>query len=81
MSSSSGRGTWRGQRDGVHSQLRGVVHNCLDALAEAGLVRPELSLEVETSRLHALVDGLALHGVTTPEATTRASPGRCSALA
>ena len=31
-------------------------------------MRPELSREVETSRLHAIVDGLALHGITSLEA-------------
>jgi BetI-type transcriptional repressor, C-terminal len=54
----------------MHEALRGLVRRGLDALAEAGLVRPERSLEVETSRLHALVDGLALHGVTSPETMT-----------
>jgi BetI-type transcriptional repressor, C-terminal len=33
-------------------------------------VRKELSRELETTRLHALVDGLGLHGVTNPETMT-----------
>jgi BetI-type transcriptional repressor, C-terminal len=36
-------------------------------------MRPELSLELETSPLHAVLDGLALHAIAMPQATT---PGR-----
>jgi AcrR family transcriptional regulator len=57
----------RKQREETHRALRAFVRRCLDALAQAGLLRHDLSLELETSRLHALVDGLALHGVTSPE--------------
>jgi AcrR family transcriptional regulator len=57
----------REQRDQTYSALRQFIGRCIDALAEAGLMRPELSREVETSRLHAIVDGLALHGITSPE--------------
>jgi AcrR family transcriptional regulator len=60
----------REQRRAMHEALRGLVRHGLDALAQAGLVRSDVSLEVETSRLHALVDGLALHGVTSPETMT-----------
>jgi AcrR family transcriptional regulator len=60
----------RAQREETHQALRLFVRHCLGVLAEAGLMRPELSLEVETSRLHALLDGLALHGVTAPQTTT-----------
>jgi BetI-type transcriptional repressor, C-terminal len=57
----------REQREQTYSALRQFIGRCIDALAEAGLMRPELSREVETSRLHAIVDGLALHGITSPE--------------
>jgi AcrR family transcriptional regulator len=60
----------RAQREETHQVLRLFVRHCLVVLAEAGLMRPELSLEVETSRLHALLDGLALHGVTSPATTS-----------
>jgi AcrR family transcriptional regulator len=60
----------RAQRGETHRALRLFVRRCLVVLAEAGLTRPELSLEAETSRLHALLDGLALHGVTSPDTTT-----------
>ena len=60
----------RAQREETQRALRLFVRGCLVVLAEAGLMGPELSLEVETSRLHALLDGLALHGVTSPQTTT-----------
>jgi AcrR family transcriptional regulator len=60
----------RAQRDETHRALRLFVRRSLVALAEAGLMPSERSLEVETSRLHALLDGLALHGVTSSETTT-----------
>jgi AcrR family transcriptional regulator len=56
----------RAQREETQRALRSFVRSCLAALAEAGRMRPQLSLEAETSRLHALVDGLAVHGVTGP---------------
>jgi AcrR family transcriptional regulator len=60
----------RAQRDETHKALRRFVRRTIDALADAGLMRLELSRELETSRLHALIDGLALHGVTSPETMT-----------
>jgi AcrR family transcriptional regulator len=60
----------RAQREETHQALRLFVRRCLVVLREAGLTSPELSLAVETSRLHALLDGLALHGVASPETTT-----------
>jgi AcrR family transcriptional regulator len=60
----------REQRDATYEDLRAFVRQCVDGLAEGGLVRPELSRERETTRLHALVDGLALHGITAPDTIT-----------
>ncbi len=60
----------RRQRDATYEDLHGFVRQCVDALAAAGLVRPELSRELEARRLHALVDGLALHGITSPDTIT-----------
>jgi hypothetical protein len=60
----------REQRDETYADLRNLVRRCVGALAEAGLLRKGLSRELETTRLHALVDGLALHGVTNPETMT-----------
>jgi AcrR family transcriptional regulator len=60
----------RPQRDETYAALRRFVRTGIDALADAGLMRPSLSREAEARRLHALVDGLALHGVTSPTEMT-----------
>ena len=60
----------RAQREETQRSLRLFVRESLDALAQAGHVRPELDLEAETTHLHALIDGLALHGVTDPKGIT-----------
>jgi AcrR family transcriptional regulator len=60
----------RAQRDATYDAFRSFVRQCVDGLAEAGLVRPELPRDLEATRLHALVDGLALHGITNPETMT-----------
>jgi AcrR family transcriptional regulator len=57
----------REQRKATHQALGSFVRQCVDGLADAGLVRPELARDVEASRVHALVDGLAVHGITSPE--------------
>jgi AcrR family transcriptional regulator len=59
--------TLRQQRDETHMALLAFVRRCVDALAGAGLLRQELSHGLETARLHALIDGLALHAFTSPE--------------
>ena len=50
-------------RDSAHAALRGL---CRDAAALLGVADPER----EGERLHALVDGLALHAVLDPATTT-----------
>jgi AcrR family transcriptional regulator len=60
----------RAPRVETQRALRLFVRRCLASLSEAGYTRPNLSLAVETSRLHALLDGLALHGVADGEAMT-----------
>jgi AcrR family transcriptional regulator len=59
--------TLRQQRDETHMALLAFARRCVDALAAAGLLRQELSEGLETARLHALIDGLALHAFTSPE--------------
>ncbi|MEO3828002.1 TetR family transcriptional regulator C-terminal domain-containing protein [Actinomadura sp. B10D3] len=44
-----------------------VCRQALNLLAEGGCLRPGADLELETARLHALFDGVALHAVTDPE--------------
>ncbi|WP_306369434.1 TetR/AcrR family transcriptional regulator [Nocardiopsis sp. CC223A] len=50
-------------REKAHQGIRGACHSVLLHLRDTGEVRPEADLELETARLHALVDGLALHGL------------------
>lgn len=47
----------RDLHDGVHH----VCAAAIQELAEAGELEPDLDMELETERLHALLDGLALH--------------------
>lgn len=48
-------------RDEAYAGLREGSRLMLCRLQNAGLFRPELDLDVETTNLHALIDGLALH--------------------
>ncbi|RVW07593.1 TetR family transcriptional regulator [Prescottella agglutinans] len=53
-------------RDRTDREMYGGFLRSTTALKEAGLLRPGASAEVEAMRLHALVDGLAAHGVNHP---------------
>ncbi|WP_446663509.1 TetR/AcrR family transcriptional regulator [Flexivirga sp. B27] len=48
----------------VHAQLRGLMESCV--LTVAQLSGRELDIRGETDRLHALIDGMALHGTLPP---------------
>ncbi len=52
--------------DAAHDAIRGLCHDALLVLRDAGLVRAELDLRRATDTLHALVDGLALHAMRDP---------------
>lgn len=62
--------------EAVHDQLRLTVRSILTQLAESGTLREGLDLGVETNRLHALVDGLALHAMVRPTKSTAAAMKR-----
>ena len=47
--------------DTAHRELAGVAEEVLGSLVQAGWARPDLDVPLESRRLHALVDGLALH--------------------
>lgn len=53
--------------DKLYDSIHSVVFQVLLAMADAGLVRPDLDLDHETHVLHILIDGLALHRVIRPE--------------
>ncbi|MCZ2858901.1 TetR/AcrR family transcriptional regulator [Blastococcus sp. VKM Ac-2987] len=53
-------------RDRAAAELRQLCALVLDALADAGAVRDGLDTELETERLYAVLDGLALHALIRP---------------
>ncbi|WP_019423426.1 TetR/AcrR family transcriptional regulator [Paenibacillus sp. OSY-SE] len=54
----------------VYDELRATIAHCIDFLIDSGLARPELNREIESERLYALVDGLAMHAVMQPGRAT-----------
>lgn len=58
-------------RDEGWDLLREVCHNLVRRFVDAGALAPDLDAETEAARLHALVDGLLVHGVLRP---ARADP-------
>ncbi|MEV0248043.1 TetR family transcriptional regulator C-terminal domain-containing protein [Nocardia sp. NPDC050712] len=47
----------------AYRELRAGCVTVLTRLAEYGLIRPALDIEAEAIRLHALIDGIALHSL------------------
>jgi AcrR family transcriptional regulator len=66
----SGAGGLRELLPPVHEGLRSLCEAMLANLAQAGALRPNVRLELETDRLHALIDGLSLHAAVHPTAST-----------
>lgn len=56
----------------VQNSLRELCLSLVTGLSESGALRSDLSIELETERLHALVDGLSLHVAIQPSRTTPA---------
>jgi AcrR family transcriptional regulator len=50
----------------IHDQLNGACTTAINLLVDAGLTAGGLDVALEASRLHALLDGLALHAVMRP---------------
>lgn len=57
-------------RDETHAQVRGLCRDAVEALRADGKTRPDIDVAEEAERLHALIDGLALHATLEPEITT-----------
>ncbi|NIK56079.1 TetR/AcrR family transcriptional regulator [Kribbella shirazensis] len=68
----SGAGALHDHVDTVHNGLRELCESLLHALADDGALAEGLDLRREVDRLHALIDGLALHAAIQPERTTPA---------
>lgn len=51
-------------RQESHDALHQLFRSLIEALIEQKLASPDLDLDIETMRLHALIDGFAIHGIT-----------------
>jgi AcrR family transcriptional regulator len=61
----------------IHDELDGACATAVTLLADAGLVPGNLDVALEAARLHAILDGLAVHAVMRPE---RVPPSRITAV-
>jgi AcrR family transcriptional regulator len=61
----------------IHDQLHGACATAISMLVDAGLTPEGLDVPLEATRLHALLDGLALHAVMRPE---KVPPSRITAV-
>lgn len=68
----SGAGSLQEHVDTVHNGLRQLCESLLHGLADDGALLGDLDLRREAERLHALIDGLALHAAIQPGRTTPA---------
>ncbi|MFC5261266.1 TetR/AcrR family transcriptional regulator [Kribbella qitaiheensis] len=73
----SGAGGLREHLGPVQDGLRGLCRSLVTGLSESGAVRDDLDKDLEAERLHALVDGLAMHASIQPDHTT---PARVRAI-
>jgi AcrR family transcriptional regulator len=60
-------------RDETHARVRDLCRQSVELLRAGGRTRPRLDVACESERLHALVDGIAMHATLDPKVTT---PGR-----
>lgn len=63
--------------DQVYEKMRVGIRSIIESLIQLDLAIPELNVDLETARLHSLIDGLALHAVIRPEYMT---PGKLEEL-
>ncbi len=61
----------------IHDQLLGACTTAISLLVDAGLTTEGLDVALEAGRLHALLDGLAVHAVMRP---TAVPPSRITAV-
>ncbi len=73
----TGAGALHTNVETANDGLRELCAELLTALSDAGALREGLDLRLETERLHALLDGLALHAVIQP---ARSTPSRVRRL-
>ncbi|AWB42845.1 TetR family transcriptional regulator [Paenibacillus sp. CAA11] len=51
----------------VYREMRGMFTIMIKSLIEYEIAKPDIDPELEAKRLHAMVDGLAIHGISQPE--------------
>lgn len=68
----TGAGVLHEHVDKVHDGLRGLCDSLLRGLDQSGALKKGLDLPREVERLHAVIDGLALHAAIQPSRTTPA---------
>jgi AcrR family transcriptional regulator len=59
-------------RDETHAQVRSLCRESVEMLRAHGETRRDVDVREESERLHALIDGLAMHATLDPETTTPA---------
>jgi AcrR family transcriptional regulator len=59
-------------RDETHARVRNLCRDSVEALRAGGRKRREVDVGREAERLHALIDGLAMHATLDPKTTTPA---------
>jgi AcrR family transcriptional regulator len=59
-------------RDDTHARVRNLCRQSVELLRDNGKARPDLNVAQESERLHAVIDGLAMHATLDPEITTPA---------
>ncbi|WP_339275488.1 TetR/AcrR family transcriptional regulator [Paenibacillus sp. FSL W8-0426] len=53
--------------DQVYGELRYTASSVIQYLIKLGLAKPDMQEQLETERLYALIDGLAVHAILNPE--------------
>ncbi len=51
----------------MYNELRSAIQRMIETLIQLGITKPDLPVDLETERLYALIDGLAMHGIMQPE--------------
>jgi AcrR family transcriptional regulator len=51
----------------MYEDLHQIIRGALRLLTQVNLLKPDLDLDLETERLYALVDGLAIHSILLPD--------------
>ena len=57
-------------RDETHAEVRALCRQSIETLHDHGRTRPNLDTRYETERLHALIDGIAMHATLDPKVIT-----------